>query len=137
LYAEVLKNRLGKETEEKRMIPETQGFRRGRSMIDNIFVIIHIIQREGSKKGQDGKFMIFADLKAAFDKVDRGKLWDCLREKGIRESLIRRIEKTYEGTEVTKLGNTESFVTKRGVRQGCVMSPLLFNLYIAELKRKI
>jgi len=41
------------------------------------------------------------------------------------------LEKAYEGAEVTvrmKLGNTESFVTKRSVRQRCVMSPLLFNL---------
>jgi len=43
---------------------------------------------------------MFADLKAAFDKMDRGKLWDCLREKRIRESLVRKIEKTYEGTEI-------------------------------------
>jgi len=58
-----------------------------------------------------------------------------LREKGIRESLVRRIEKIYKRTEVTvktKLGNTESFVTKRDVRQG----PLLFNLYIANLDEK-
>jgi len=89
----VLKNRLEKEAEKKRMIPETQAdFRRGRSTIDNIFVIMHIIQREGSKKREDGKvFKRFADLKTAFDKVDRGKL---LLEKG-RESLVRRIEKTY------------------------------------------
>ncbi|XP_012054784.1 PREDICTED: uncharacterized protein LOC105617843 [Atta cephalotes] len=103
----------------------------------NIFAIMHI-QREESKKGEDDKVFMFADLKAAFDKMDRSKLWDCLREKGIRESLVRRIEKTYEGTEImirTKLGNTESFVTK-SVRQRCVMSPLLFNLYIADLDEK-
>ena len=52
---------------------------------------------------------------------------------------LKRIEKTYEGTEVTvrmKLGNTESFITKRGVRQGYVMSPFFFNLYIADLDEK-
>jgi len=67
-----LKNRLEKEAEEKRMIPETQtDFRRGRSMIDNIFVIMHIIQREGSKIGENEKvFMMFTDLKAAFDEQD-------------------------------------------------------------------
>jgi len=38
---------------------------------------MHILQRERSKKGEDAKvFTMFADLKAAFDKVDRGKLWD-------------------------------------------------------------
>jgi len=81
---------------------------------------------------------MFADLKIAFDKVDRGKLWDCLREKGIRESLVRKIEKTYEGIEVTvrtKPGDTESFVMKRGVRQGCVMS--LFQFVHCRLRRKI
>ncbi|XP_011068949.1 PREDICTED: uncharacterized protein LOC105154867 [Acromyrmex echinatior] len=91
LYAEMLKNKLEKEAEKKRMISETR--------------------REGSKKGENGKVFMFVDLKAAFDKVDRGKLWDCLRKKGISESLVRRIEKTYEEIEVTvkmKLGNTES-----------------------------
>ena len=54
-----LKNRLEKEAEEKRMIPEeTQAdFRRGRSMIDNIFV--HIIQREENKKGEEKVFIKF------------------------------------------------------------------------------
>ena len=73
------------------------------------------------------------------NKMDRGKLWDCLRKKRISESLVRRIKKTSEGTEITirtKLGNTENFVTKRGVRQRCVMSPFLFNLYIADLDEK-
>jgi len=37
---------------------------------------------------------MFADLKAAFDKTDRDKLWDCLKEEGIRESLVRRIERS-------------------------------------------
>jgi len=74
LYAEVLKNKLEKEA--KRMIPETQAdFRRGRSTIDNIFVIILYTSYRGkeTKKGENGKvFMIFTDLKAAFDKVNRG-----------------------------------------------------------------
>ncbi|XP_011171243.2 uncharacterized protein LOC105203974 [Solenopsis invicta] len=83
---------------------------------------------------------MFADLKAAFDKVDRETMWSIIRRKGIKEQLVRRIAKMYEGTEVmvrTEQGYTESFITGKGLRQGCVMSPFLFNLYIAELGEKM
>ena len=80
--------------------------------------------------------MMFANLKTVFDK-DRGKLWDCLRKKEISESLVRRIEKIYEETEITirtKLENTESFVTKRGVMYDEFIS---FQFVHRGLKRKI
>lgn len=52
--------------------------------------------------------------------------------KGIEEQLISRIRSLYKETRVatrTKEGTTSSFITKKGVRQGCVLSPTLFNLY--------
>jgi hypothetical protein len=55
----------------------------------------------------------------------------------INEQLIRRIENIYEETQIvvkTSQGVAESFTTGKGVRQGCVMSPLLFNLYMEELE---
>lgn len=88
-------------------------------------------------------YAMFADLKAAFDNVDRNTLWKILREGGIKGGLIKKVEEMYEGTEVTirtKRGYTERFWTKKGVRQGCVMSPLLFNMAKVEgdfRKRKI
>jgi len=66
-------------------------------------------------------------MKAAFDNVDI--LWTELRKKGIKEMLIRRLERIYEQTEEvirTNQGYTER--TKKGVQQGCMMNPLLFNL---------
>lgn len=62
IYAMVLQNRLKKEIEEKKLLPETQaGFRRGRSIIDNIFILNYIVNRETKRTG--GKLhTFFADL---------------------------------------------------------------------------
>jgi len=66
--------------------------------------------------------------------VNRGILWRTLREKDLKERMLKRIEKIYERMEVTIRTNGEligSFRMCKGVRQGCALSPL-FNLYIAE-----
>jgi len=78
------------------------------------------------------------DLKAAFDNIRREKLWSIIEELGIEKHTIGRVKRMYEDTRVTvrtEDGLTEAFSTKKGVRQGCVMSPLFFNLYIADLDR--
>lgn len=134
IYAEVIRNGIEKEIIEKGMVPESQAdFRRGRSMID-IFVLNHLMQRDKRQRGKDGRvYMMFTDMKAAFDNVERSILWRELRKKGIKEKLIRRLEKIYERTEMvvrTNQSYTESFRTRKGVRQGYVVSPLLFNLYM-------
>lgn len=60
IYAEVLRNRIEKEVEEKGMVPESQaGFRRGRATIDNIFVLNHLMQREKRQGGKDGYKSIY------------------------------------------------------------------------------
>jgi len=73
---EMLRNRIEKEAEGKDMIPESQaGYKKGRSTLDNVFILNHVMQREKRYGGEDGKiYMFFVDLKAAFDKVDRSKL---------------------------------------------------------------
>ena len=142
IYAEILRNRLDKEVEEKGLLPESQaGFRRQRSTLDNIYTLTHIIQREQNKEKDDKKiYALFIDLKAAFDNVDRDILWEILKKKDVDTKLIQRIERIYENTEVmvrAKDGVTRSFLVNKGVRQGCVMSPTLFNLYIADLDREL
>lgn len=77
IYAELLRNRLEDVImSKKEMLPESQvGFRKGRSIVDNIFVLNHIIQREKMKVKEENKmYALFVDLKAAFDNVDREKL---------------------------------------------------------------
>jgi len=77
------------------------GFRRGRSTTDSVFILSHLVQR-GRATGEKARkiYAFFADLKAAFDNVDRDILWGILRKMKIREELIRKIEKIYERTEV-------------------------------------
>jgi len=96
--------------EEKELISESQAeFRKGRNMIDNIFVLNHLMQRQEGKN--DKMYMLFADLKAAFDNVGRKILWEELRSRE-EENLVRRMEKIYGQTEVmirTNQGYTEGF----------------------------
>jgi len=64
-------------------------------------------------------------------------LWEELRREEVEKNLIRRMKEIYRQIEVvirTSLGYTEGFRTRKGVRQGCVMSPLLFNLYMAGIE---
>lgn len=67
-------------------------------------------------------------------------MWEGLKKRGINEYLIEKIKETYGETKCkVKVGErmSEYFWTKRRVRQGCPLSPTLFNLYIADLAEKI
>lgn len=108
VYAEILRTRLEKAVEDKNLIPKSQtGFRKGKSAIDNI--LNHIVQKEKIKGNK--VYAMLADLKAAFDNVDRNTLWKILREGGIKGGLIKKVEDMYEGTEVTV--RTKRGYTKR------------------------
>lgn len=83
------------------LLPESQeGFRRGRGTMDNIFVLNHIVQREGNKEERK-VYAMFMDFKAEFDNVNRKKLWEILEEKKINRKIIKWLKKIYEETKVT------------------------------------
>lgn len=136
IYAEVLRNRLEKKTEDRNLLPENQcGFRKERSNLENVFILSHLVQREKKKK-EDKVYAVFIDLKTAFDKVDREILWRTLEGKRIDKEVIWKIKKIYEGTEATirtEDGFSKAFSSKKAVRQGCVLSPILFNMYVAGI----
>ena len=136
VYAMVIGERLKSELEEKKILPDSQGgFREGRGTIDNVYILNHLIEKEIKKKL--GKmYALFVDLRAAFDSVDRKKLWECMREKGISERLVRRIEEIYSETKNRVRVNgkeSEYFWNEKGVRQGCPLSSTLFTIYISEI----
>ena len=121
MYTSVLANRLGKEVEEKKLVPQNQtGFRRGLGTMDNIFVINYLINKQINRTG--GKVVVFfVDFRAAFDWVDRGKLVKAMRERGVREGLVARCEDILRETRSrVRVGGEvgKQFWMGRGVRQG-------------------
>jgi len=137
VYAMILGRRLEGEIEEGGMIPQNQtGFRRGKGTIDNIYVLNYLVNRQIHK--DRGKLIaFFVDLRAAFDSVDREVLGKAMRERGVREGLVKRCEDMLRETRNrVRVGEglSEVFWTGRGVRQGCPLSPGLFNLLTADLE---
>ena len=69
----------------------------------------------------------------AFDCVDHNKLWKILKEMGIPDHLTYLLRNLYAGQEATvRIGHAtiDWFQIRKGVRQGCILSPCLFNLYV-------
>ena len=81
---------------------------------------------------ENALYMCFIDDKKAFDCVNHSQLWNTLRMMGISEHITILIKNLNEGQEVmvwTHYGETEWFKVNKGVRQGCILSSLLFNIY--------
>ena len=89
----------------------------------------------GSWKKQESSrrtYLCFIDYAKAFDCVDHNKLWKILKEMGIPDHLTCLLRNLYAGQEATVTtghGTTDWFQIGKGVRQGCILSPCLFNLY--------
>ena len=78
-------------------------------------------------------YFCFIDYAKAFDCVDHNKLWKILKEMGIPDHLICLLRNLYavqEATVRTGHGTTDWFQIGKGVCQGCILSPCLFNLYV-------
>lgn len=94
----MLTERLKEEMEEKSMVPQSQtGFRKGMEVIDNIYVLNFLVNRQLKRKGEM-VVATFVDLKAVFDSVDRKVLLEAMKERGVREGLRSRIEEIYKET---------------------------------------
>ena len=89
----------------------------------------------GSSKKQEFQkniYFCFIDYAKPFDSVDHNKLWKILKETGIPDHLTCLLRKLYAGQEATVRtghGTTDWFQIGKGVRQGCILSPCLFNFY--------
>ena len=109
------------------------GFRKGigtRDQITNIYWII-----EKARDFQKNIYFCFIDYAKAFDCVDHNKLWKILKEMGIPDHHTCVLYAGQEPTVRTGCGTTDWFQIGKGVRQGCILSPCLFNLYAEYIMR--
>ena len=118
-------------------LPDVQaGFRKGRATRDQIANICWIIE----KVREVQKNICFIDYAKAFDCVDHNKLWKILKEMGIPDHLTCLLRNLYAGQEATARtghGTTDWFQIGKGVYQGCILSPCLFNLYAEYIMRNV
>ena len=118
-------------------LPDVQAsFRKGRGTRGQIADILWIIKK--AREFQKNIYFCFFEYAKAFDCVDHHKLWKILQEMGIPDHLICLLRNLYAGQEVTVStghGTTDWFQIGKGVRQGCILSPCLFNLYAEYIMR--
>ena len=107
--------------------------RRSRGQIANIHWII-----EKAREFQKNTYFCLINYAKASDHVDRNKLWKSLKEMGIPDYLTCLLRNMYAGQEATVrtgYGTTDWFQIGKGVCQGCILSPCLFNLYAEYIMR--
>ena len=114
-----------------RELPDVQPwFRKGRRNRNQIANICWIIEK--AREFQKNIYFCFIDYAKAFDCVDHNKLWKVLQEMGIPDHLTCLLRNRYTGQEATirtRHGTPDWFQIGKGVHQGCILSPCLFNLY--------
>ena len=117
--------------------PDVQaGFRKGRGTRDQIANIRWSIEETG--EFHKNIHFCFIDYAKVFDCADHNKLWKILQEVGIPDHLTCLLRNLYAGQEVTVStghGTTDWFQIGKGVRQACILSPCLFNLYAEYIMR--
>jgi len=122
---------------EDEMVDAQCGFRKGRSCIDAIFTVQQIMEKR--RKHNLPLILLFIDYEKAYDNVSRGKLWEIM-DNEIPNYLLNTIKCIYRNTKFRiKLNDgifSELIYTKKGVRQGCGLSPVLFNIYINKIVHK-
>ena len=133
LFARVLQDRLQVLAEE--VLPDSQcGFRKGRGCVDMMFVARQLVEK--SVEHDSELFVLFVDLKKAYDSVPRAALWRVLQRLGVPPHMVGLIRSLHEGmvARVRVDGAlTENISVRNGLRQGCTLAPTLFSLYFAAV----
>ena len=118
-------------------LPDEQtGFRKGRRTRDQIDNILWIIKK--AREFQKNIYFFFIDYAKPFDCMDHNKLWKILKEIGIPDHLNCLLRNLYAGQEAKVrigCGTKDWFRIGKGVCQGCVLSPCLFNLHAEYIMR--
>ena len=139
LFSKLLNARLIQVTEKHKLLGEIQnGFRKGRCGADNNFVLDTILWKYRAM----GKpvHMSFIDISKAYDSVNRDILWKKLSSLGFSGDFLSALKALYTDDSVDCVVNgitTRPVFLRRGLRQGCALSPILFALYIMDVGNDI
>lgn len=137
IFTQILGERLKNWTTNNHLVPEFQsGFRKGRSCLDNIFILNSIIQIQINKP-RSKLYTLFVDFSSAFPSICHEKLWEHLFKLELNSKCIRTLKNFYEKATVSiKVSDdtTDPVEVTRGLLQGEVTSPLLFSLFINDME---
>ena len=138
LFAAILNNRLMNFCKEKNILSEEQlGFIPGNRTSDAHLLLHNLIQDYCHKKGEK-LYSCFVDFSKAFDTVPREILFKKLIACGISGKILNILQNIYTNDQCkVKIDNklSETFKTNKGVKQGCILSPLLFNIFLSDLPK--
>lgn len=135
LYAKILEKRL-RPILEQQLSDSQMGFRKNRSCTDAIFTLKQLAEK--AIEYDQNLCVAFIDQEKAFDRVNREQLWKTLKTYGVQQHLINICKSLYENsccTVRTATGYTSYFKIRTGVKQGCVLSPLLFITYMDHINK--
>lgn len=134
VLAKILLTRLTQHLTET-TLPETQcGFRKERSTCDMIFAVRQI-QEKCHEQNRD-LYIAFIDLAKAFDTVNRELLWNVLSKIGVPNKFLNIVKSLHDNmTACVSIGGSKSkpFNVEVGVKQGCVLAPVIFNIYLTAV----
>ena len=136
IYAKMLESRV-RAIVEPRIADEQCGFRPGRSTADQVFCLQQV--QEKTWEYAIPVYMTFVDLEKAYDRVPRDKLWECLREYGLDGELLQAVRSLYKlSSACVRVHGSKSnpFTVGVGLRQGCVLSPILFAVFMDRIEKR-
>jgi hypothetical protein len=133
----IVQARLSDYAEKEKLLPEAQcGFRPGRSTTDMLFALRRLMEIADTKNTP--LYLCFVDLQKAYDTVDRELLWVVLAKCGVPDKMVAVIRAFHDGMRArVRVGAdgdlSDWFDVNTGLRQGCVLAPLLFNLFFGAV----
>ncbi|KAL9989059.1 hypothetical protein ACROYT_G003567 [Oculina patagonica] len=137
VFCRIILERL-KDALDKQLRCNQAGFRKDKSCTDHIATLRIIIEQ--SNEWQTPLYMNFIDFEKAFDSVDRNIIWQLMHHYGIPSKFIKLIQDLYESSSCQVIHNgklTESFEVSTGVRQGCLLSPMIFIMVVDWIMREV
>ena len=136
LYCLILLNRLEKKTTVRPISPNQIGFEKGHRTADHVFVLTTVVNKF-LKVAKKRLFVAFIDFKKAYDKINRTLLLLKLQKRGIKGLFYRNLKAIYSDVSYVikvKGGYLDPIPSSFGLKQGGVLSPLLFNMFIDDIK---